>query len=98
MEEAEIKRLPLGEAVAALWAVTDEGRHAEPMRNQPRQLLFYRNRIAEVSPYRFCVPPLIRPAYRRATITFCGIAATGSYMNFDSLRDAPPQGKAFIPT
>ena len=34
---------------------------------------------------------------RRATITIYGIAATGSYKNFDSLRDAPPQGKALNP-
>ena len=45
--------------------------------------------------------PVLRPAphptrLRRATITFFGIAATGSYKNFDSLRDAPPQGKAFF--
>ena len=35
------KGFPSGEAVAALWAVTDEGRHAEPMRDQPKQSLVY---------------------------------------------------------
>ena len=33
---------------------------------------------------------------RPASITFYGIAATGSYVSSDSLRDAPPQGKAFV--
>ena len=33
---------------------------------------------------------------RPASITFYGIAATGSYVSLDSLRDAPPQGKAFV--
>ena len=32
---------------------------------------------------------------RPASIPFYGIAATGSYVSLDSLRDAPPQGKAF---
>ena len=32
---------------------------------------------------------------RRASITFYGIAATGSYFDFHSLRDAPPGGKPF---
>ena len=27
----------------------------------------HRNKIVKVSPHRFCVPSLIRPAYRRAT-------------------------------
>ena len=31
----------------------------------------------------------------RASSTFCGIAATGSYFRFNSLRDAPPEGEAF---
>ena len=31
----------------------------------------------------------------RASTTFYGIAATGSYVRFNSLRDAPPGGKAF---
>ena len=30
----------------------------------------------------------------RASSTFCGIAATGSYFRFNSLRDAPPEGEA----
>ena len=37
------------------------------------------------------------PRLRRATIAFHGIAATGSYSDSDSLRDAPPQGKALFP-
>ena len=32
----------------------------------------------------------------RASTTFYGIAATGSYVRFNSLRDAPPGGKAFL--
>lgn len=31
---------------------------------------------------------------RRSSIAFYGIAATGSYDHFDSLRDAPPEGEA----
>ena len=31
----------------------------------------------------------------RASSTFCGIAATGSYFRFNSLRDAPPEAEAF---
>ena len=31
----------------------------------------------------------------RASTTFYGIAATGSYVRFNSLRDAPPAGEAF---
>ena len=31
----------------------------------------------------------------RASTTFYGIAATGSYVRFNSLRDAPPGGEAF---
>ena len=31
----------------------------------------------------------------RASSTFYGIAATGSYVRFNSLRDAPPGGEAF---
>ena len=34
----------------------------------------------------------------RASTTFYGIAATGSYVRFNSLRDAPPAGEAFSPT
>ena len=34
---------------------------------------------------------------RPASTTFCGIAATGSYVRFNSLRDAPPGGEAFFP-
>ena len=32
----------------------------------------------------------------RASSTFYGIAATGSYVRFNSLRDAPPGGEAFL--
>ncbi|MBU5451819.1 hypothetical protein KQI10_01335 [Pseudoflavonifractor sp. MSJ-30] len=32
----------------------------------------------------------------RASITFYGIAATGSYIELDPLRDAPPGGEAFF--
>ena len=31
----------------------------------------------------------------RASTAFYGIAATGSYFRFNSLRDAPPEGEAF---
>ena len=31
---------------------------------------------------------------RPASTTFYGIAATGSYFRFNSLRDAPPEGEA----
>ena len=34
----------------------------------------------------------------RASTTFYGIAATGSYVRFNSLRDAPPAGEALSPT
>ena len=34
----------------------------------------------------------------RASTTFYGIAATGSYVRFNSLRDAPPAGEAFWTT
>ena len=40
-------------------------------------------------------PPQSR--LRRASSTFYGIAATGSYVRFNSLRDAPPVGEAFLP-
>ena len=33
---------------------------------------------------------------RPASSTFYGIAATGSYFELDSLRDAPPGGEAFL--
>ena len=45
--------------------------------------------------FRACFAP--HPSgLRPASITFYGIAATGSYVSLDSLRDAPPQGKAFV--
>ena len=43
--------------------------------------------------FRQLVPPLIHR--KRSTITFYGIAATGSYDHFDSLRDAPPVGEGY---
>ena len=39
-------------------------------------------------------PPQSR--LRRASSTFYGIAATGSYVRFNSLRDAPPGGEALF--
>ncbi len=33
------------------------------------------------------------PPLRRSPFTFYGIAATGSYGRFNSLRDAPPAGE-----
>ena len=45
--------------------------------------------------FRACFAP--HPSgLRPASITFYGIAATGSYVSSDSLCDAPPQGKAFV--
>ena len=42
--------------------------------------------------FRACSAPH-PPGLRPASITFYGIAATGSYVSSDSLRDAPPQGR-----
>ena len=50
---------------------------------------------------RVRIPSRSRPVHpssvslTRASSTFCGIAATGSYFRFNSLRDAPPEGEAF---
>ena len=44
--------------------------------------------------FRQFVPPLIHR--KRSPITFYGIAATGSYDHFDSLRDAPPGGEGLV--
>ena len=44
--------------------------------------------------FRQSVPPLISQGFRPASITFYGIAATGSYDDLNSLRDAPPGGDA----
>ena len=83
------KRLPLGEAVAALWAVTDEGRQTGPMQTQPKQLPIYWNEITKDPPYRFCVPPeLWCDCHRQSIIS-------------DSMRGAPPlirQGFALPPS
>jgi len=43
----------------------------------------------------FTVP--LQSWLRRASITLYGIAATGSYIELDSLRDAPPGGEALSP-
>ena len=79
-------------------ARTCEGREAEPIRNQPTQLpvYFLQQDCKEFSSSVLRIAP--HPTrLRRATFTFYCIAATGSYNNFDSLRDAPPQVKAIYP-
>ena len=52
-------------------------------------------------PYRRITPTALarnappQSGLRPASSTFYGIAATGSYVRFNSLRDAPPGGEAF---
>ena len=48
-----------------------------------------------VYPAGACCPH--QSGLRPASITFYGIAATGSYLYFNSLRDAPPKGKLISP-
>ena len=50
---------------------------------------------------QFLSIPLTAPhqsRLRQASFTFYGIAATGSYVPLDSLRDTPPRGEAFHKT
>ena len=53
-------------------------------------------------PYRRITPTALarndppQSGLRPASSTFYGIAATGSYFELDSLRDAPPGGEAFF--
>ena len=48
--------------------------------------------VFPAAPARYTPP---QSGLRPASSTFCGIAATGSYFRFNSLRDAPPEGEAF---
>ncbi|MDY3782059.1 MAG: hypothetical protein SOZ90_07760, partial [Candidatus Faecousia sp.] len=46
----------------------------------------------------FLVPQVctaLQSGLRPGSFTFYGIAATGSYHDFESLRDAPPGGEAY---
>ena len=66
-------------------------------RLSPGQLPFQESlSVVRIRP-SFLVPPACAAPHqsglRPASITFYGIAATGSYQDFDSLRDAPPVGK-----
>ena len=67
-------------------------------RLSPGQLPFQGSQCVYEFAQVFSVPVLRTAPHqsglRPASITFCGIAATGSYDYFDSLRDAPPDGEA----
>ena len=75
---------PHGEGGPPPQAVVDEGSYGREQ-FAVYTVLSYRSRSGHPSSV----------SLTRASSTFYGIAATGSYIRFNSLRDAPPEGEAF---